>query len=58
MAFMMLGLLAPGKLAHLLVLTANTLQKIENTLSIKYTVLGSLIYDSNTLDVIDPRRIH
>ncbi len=55
---MMLGLLAPGKLAHLLVLTANTLQKIENTLSIKYTVLGSLIYDSNTLDVIDPRRIH
>ena len=50
------GSLAPGKLADFLVLTANPLEKIENTLSLKYTVLAGIVYDSDTLEVISQQK--
>ena len=45
-----------GKLADFLVLTANPLEKIENSLSLKYTVLAGIIYDSDTLEVVSPQK--
>jgi Tol biopolymer transport system component len=50
------GSLAPDKLADFLVLTANPLEKIENTLLLKYTVVDGVIYDSDTLEILDAAR--
>jgi Tol biopolymer transport system component len=43
-----IGSLEPGKVADLLVLTANPLDDIMNTLSLKYTVQGGIVYHSAT----------
>jgi hypothetical protein len=51
------GSLTVGKLADLIILTANPLEKIENSLLLKYTVLDGVIYDSNTLDIVSPPRV-
>jgi hypothetical protein len=42
------GSLEPGKLADFLVLDHNPLEDILNTLSLKYTVQGGVVYDSDT----------
>ncbi len=49
------GSLEPGKIADLLVLTANPLDDILHTLALKYTVADGIIYDSHTLEVLWPR---
>jgi hypothetical protein len=43
-----IGSLEPGKIADLLVLYENPLDDILNTLSLKYTVQGGVVYDSET----------
>ncbi len=49
------GSLEPGKIADLLVLTANPLDDILHTLALKYTVADGIVYDSHTLEVLWPR---
>lgn len=51
------GALEPGKLADLLVLTGNPLDRIENTLKLKYTVVAGVIYDSTTTAIVHPARL-
>jgi hypothetical protein len=51
-----LGSIEAGKLADLLVLTANPLENIENSLDLKYTVADGVIYDSATLEVVWPKK--
>lgn len=43
-----IGSLAPGKIADFLVLDENPLDDILNALSLKYTVQGGVVYDSDT----------
>lgn len=43
-----IGTLEPGKIADFLVLEANPLADILNTLSLKYTVQNGVVYDSST----------
>lgn len=43
-----LGSLEPGKIADLLILNDNPLDDISHTLSLKYTVMGGIVYDSET----------
>jgi len=43
-----IGSLEPGKIADLLVLDENPLDDILNTLSLRYTVQGGIVYDSDT----------
>ena len=42
-----IGSIEPGKLADLVVLDANPLENIRNSSSVRYTVLGGTVYDSN-----------
>ena len=49
-----LGSLEVGKLADFLVLDANPLDDILNTLSLRYTVQGGVIYDSDTAEPLEP----
>lgn len=51
------GSLEVGKVADLLVLDDNPLDDIINTLSIKYTVQGGVVYDSNTAKKVDPANL-
>jgi len=51
------GSLEVGKIADFLVLDENPLDDIINTLSLKYTVQGGVIYDSNTAERVDPEAI-
>jgi imidazolonepropionase-like amidohydrolase len=51
------GSLEPGKIADFLVLKANPLEKIENSLSLKYTIADGIIYDSDTLEILDPTKL-
>jgi imidazolonepropionase-like amidohydrolase/Tol biopolymer transport system component len=44
------GSLEPGKIADFLVLTANPLDKIEDTLSLKYTIADGIVYNSDNLE--------
>lgn len=50
------GSLEPGKIADFLVLTSNPLDNIENTLDLKYTVADGIVYDSDTLEQIWPKK--
>jgi Tol biopolymer transport system component len=47
------GSLEPGKIADFLVLDENPLDDILNTLSLRYTVQGGVVYDSNTAQRAD-----
>jgi Tol biopolymer transport system component len=48
-----IGSLERGKIADFLVLDANPLDDILNTLSLKYTVQGGVVYDSATAQRVD-----
>jgi len=49
-----LGSVEPGKLADLIVLDANPLQDIRNTIKIDRVILNGFVYDGNTLDEVWP----
>lgn len=49
-----LGSLEPGKIADFLVLTANPLENILNTMLIKWTVIDGVIYDVERMEAVDP----
>lgn len=49
-----LGTLENGKLADLLVLNANPLEDIRNTMDIQYVMKGGILYEADTLDEIWP----
>lgn len=51
-----LGSIAVGKLADVMVLNANPLANIRNTVDIQYVVKGGGVYDDETLDEIRPRQ--
>ena len=48
------GSLEAGKMADFLILDENPLDDILNTLSIKYTIQGGVIYDADTAERVDP----
>jgi hypothetical protein len=50
------GSIEPGKIADFLVLGANPLDGIENTVSLKYTVSDGVLYDSDTLEEVLPAK--
>jgi hypothetical protein len=52
-----IGSLERGKIADFLVLDANPLDDILNTLSLKYTVQGGVVYDSDTALPADLNRV-
>ena len=52
-----IGSLEPGKIADFLVLDANPLDDILNTLSLRYTVQGGVVYDSATAERVDVSEI-
>ena len=51
-----LGSLEVGKLADLMVLNANPLADIRNTLAIRYVMKDGILYEAETLDEIWPER--
>jgi hypothetical protein len=50
-----LGTIEVGKLADFVVLTANPLENIRNTLAIKYVVANGRIYDAETMATLWPK---
>ena len=49
-----LGSLEPGKLADLIVLDKNPLEKIENSESVRMTVINGVVYDADSMDQLWP----
>jgi imidazolonepropionase-like amidohydrolase len=49
-----LGTLEVGKLADLMVLNANPLANIRNTMDMMYVMKGGVLYDDETLDEVWP----
>lgn len=52
-----LGSLEPGKLADLIVLDKNPLEKIENSDSVNMTIINGVVYDANSMDQLWPQQI-
>ncbi len=49
-----LGSLEPGKLADLIVLDANPLEKVENAENVSMTVINGVVYDADSMDQVWP----
>lgn len=52
-----IGSLEPGKIADFLVLDGNPLDDILNTLSVRYTVQGGVVYDAKTTRPVEFTRV-
>ena len=52
-----IGSLEVGKLADLMVLNANPLEDIHNTLKMQYVMKGGTLYDGETLDEVWPKKV-
>lgn len=52
-----LGSITAGKLADLIVLDKNPLEKIENTDSVNMTVINGVVYDADSMDQLWPEQV-
>ena len=52
-----LGSITAGKLADLIVLDENPLEKIENTDSVNMTVINGVVYDADSMDQLWPEKV-
>lgn len=52
-----LGSITTGKLADLIVLDRNPLEKIENSDSVNMTVINGVVYDADSMDQIWPEKV-
>jgi imidazolonepropionase-like amidohydrolase/Tol biopolymer transport system component len=52
-----LGSISQGKLADLIVLDKNPLEKIENSDSVNLTVINGVVYDANSMDQVWPQEV-
>ena len=52
-----LGSLEVGKLADLIVLDGNPLERIENSETVRMTVINGVVYDADSMDQLWPERV-